>query len=371
MAIKVKHEGNVTSRITAAGAGGRGKRAADDGKAFAQIAASEAQAGNKQLQGAHASPVSPGHASAPLTHAAAGSAPGISHAPVGHAGTGGGSGGSRGSSSAGLGSGAGASRRLKVTGDKFFEKPDKESVWDWDSQQWKREYLPGEWEAEVQQRVGDVKNNQELEILDSKHKQAMELAEQASLLGRERDVLGAKLKLPGRVNPKPPPAIRSPFPSAMDGQTGTPPAELYNILDKLDPQLLDIRNQFEQGGIREPFDNAMSVALATLSNNGMNNGVTPNDLGSGGGTVGEVFDSLMLRRDGAAPAASPMPPQDELAGVYARGGSIYGGQDASGVKPLSWLRSQGTDVSAGGNSVEANAYADGIEGMINALMRRA
>ena len=165
MAIKVKHEGNVTSRITAATAGGRGKRASDDGKAWMQIAAQEAMAGNRQLQGAHASPVAPGHASAQLTHAPTGAAPGIMHAPSGGVHGRGGGGGGR--SGAGAGTGAGDStRRLKVTGNKFFERPDKESVWDQDSRQWVREYLPGEWEAEAQQRIGDVKNAQQKEMLD-------------------------------------------------------------------------------------------------------------------------------------------------------------------------------------------------------------
>ena len=93
MAIKVKHEGNVTSRITAAGAGGRGKRAAEDGRAFAQIAASEAQAENRQLQGAHASPVSPGQAHAQIIGAPSGGGGGggggghaqIIGSPLGHA----------------------------------------------------------------------------------------------------------------------------------------------------------------------------------------------------------------------------------------------------------------------------------------------
>lgn len=411
MAIKVKHEGNVTSRITAASAGGQGKRAADDGKAWAQIAAGEAQAANRQLQGAHASPVSPGHASAQLTHAPTGAAPGIMHAPSGGVHGGGGAGGGlsgRSLSGAGAGAGDSSRRRYKVTGDKFFNKPDKESVWDWDSRQWIREYLPGEWEAEAQQRIGDVKNSQELEILDARHKQEMERAEQDSLLGRERDILGAKLKSPPKPSENKKPPIQSPFPNAPekkppeqpapppvppkrgwvtitpsnptaaglryampDEQTGTSPAELYNTLDKIDPRLIDIREQFKNGGIQEPFDNAMSVALATLSSDGMSGGITPSDLGRGGnGTVGELFDAIRAQQGSTSPVASPMPTRDELASVYGSGGSIYERGGESGVKPLSWLRSPDMDVAAGGDSAAANAYADGMEGMINALMRR-
>lgn len=169
MAIKVKHEGNVTSRITAAAKGGRGKRAAEDGKAWAQIAAQEAQAGNRQLQGAHASPVSPGHASAQLTHAPTGGAPGISHAPVGHApATGGGGSGSGSGSRVRAGSGESGDLDLKVTGTDIFTRPDKESVWDNDTRQWKRKWLPGEKEAEAQQRVGDVKNAQQMALDESR-----------------------------------------------------------------------------------------------------------------------------------------------------------------------------------------------------------
>ena len=178
MAIKVKHEGNVTSRITAAAKGGRGKRAAEDGKAWAQIAAQEAQAGNRQLQGAHASPVSPGHASAQLTHAPTGAAPGIMHAPSGAIhGAGGGrrTGGAPVSGSrVHAGSGESGDLDLKVTGTDIFNRPDKESVWDQSTRQWKRKWLPGEKEAEAQQRVGDVKNAQQMALDESRN----ELAQQ-------------------------------------------------------------------------------------------------------------------------------------------------------------------------------------------------
>ena len=328
MAIKVKHEGNVTSRITAASAGGQGKRAADDGKAWAQIAAGEAQAANQQLQGAHASPVSPGHASAQLTHAPTGAAPGIMHAPSGVANLGGMGGAGR----TGTGSGTGAG---------------------------------------AQQRIGDVKNSQQMELLGYQHDNAMKRAEQNALLNMEREVLGAKLKLPGKITPQPQPAIRSPFATMPDEQTGTPPAELYNILDKIDPRLIDIREQFKNGGIQEPFDNAMSVALATLSSDGMSGGITPSELGRGGnGTVGEVFDAIMAQKGGGTPSPAPRTQSDWLSGVYGSGGSIYERGGESGVKPLSWLRSPDMDVAAGGDSAAANAYADGMEGMINALMRR-
>lgn len=48
----------------------------------------------------------------------------------------------------------------KITGTDWRVRPDKESVWREDTKQWSRRYLPGEKEAEIQQRVGDVKNSQ-------------------------------------------------------------------------------------------------------------------------------------------------------------------------------------------------------------------
>ena len=174
MAIKVKHEGNVTSRIVAAAKGGRGKRAAEEGKAWMQIAAQEAMAGNRQLNGAHASPVAPGHASAPLTHAPTGSAPGMMHAPSGGGGGGGRRGAGSGSSFRSGSGGGGGDLDLKVTGTDIFTRPDKESVWDQSTRQWKRKWLPGEKEAEAQQRVGDVKNSQQMTLDESRN----ELAQQ-------------------------------------------------------------------------------------------------------------------------------------------------------------------------------------------------
>lgn len=69
MAIKVKHEGNVTSRVVASAIGGKGRRDAEDSKALAQKAAQENIAANRQLQGAHASPSAPYSPQAQLGHA--------------------------------------------------------------------------------------------------------------------------------------------------------------------------------------------------------------------------------------------------------------------------------------------------------------
>jgi len=71
MAIKVKHEGNVTSRAVAGAIGGQARRNAEDSKALSQRAAQENMAANRPLGGAHASPAAPGHVSATPGHATA------------------------------------------------------------------------------------------------------------------------------------------------------------------------------------------------------------------------------------------------------------------------------------------------------------
>lgn len=75
MAIKVKHDGNVTSRIYASAAGGKGKRQSEDAIRLAQLQASAAGRGGGTGGGAHAG------ATAPTTHAP------TSHAQLGSTGS--------------------------------------------------------------------------------------------------------------------------------------------------------------------------------------------------------------------------------------------------------------------------------------------
>ena len=161
MAIKVKHEGSVASRMAASAEGGRAKRAME---AAALIKPTQIQT----LQAAHAS--APG-VSTP--HAQLISAPGhaqlVTAAPV-HGGRGGGGGGGGRSSSSPASSGG----DYKITGRDRNHRPDEESEWVWDNGgigstgKWMRKWLPGEKEAEAQQRIGDVKNRQMEELFDYK-----------------------------------------------------------------------------------------------------------------------------------------------------------------------------------------------------------
>lgn len=159
MAIKVKHEGSVASRMAASAEGGRAKRAME-------AAALVKPAPIQTLQPAHAS--APG-ASAP--HAQLIGAPGGgAHAQLiggggGLATLGGGGGrGVRGSGSSSSGGaspgGTSGASDYKITGSDPFKRPDEQSTWNPYTRQWIRNWLPGEKEAEAQQRVGDVKLEQ-------------------------------------------------------------------------------------------------------------------------------------------------------------------------------------------------------------------
>ncbi len=207
MAIKMKHEGSAASRLAAGADKGRAKRAME-AAAFAK--GRDIQ--QKTAATAHAS--APSISAAPVGHAQLIGAPGA--APLGHAPSagglgasvrfGGGYGGSGGGIAAprtvatsGISGGGVASpfglgksvqtstpkkpkitrfhsgsdlsgqqqnaqqakpaERMKVTGSSIFSRPDDASVWDPETKQWKRPYLPGEYEAEAKERIGRVEND--------------------------------------------------------------------------------------------------------------------------------------------------------------------------------------------------------------------
>lgn len=146
MAIKVKHDGNVTAQVMASAEGGRQKRAIETAK----LATNQPER-IQTLTPAHAGAAPINMAHAQTTHASPGA--GISNAPlVGGRGVGGSTGGAgalRSSSSSSQSGGA----DLKVTGVDRFRRPDNESVWNDYSSQWERKWLPGEKEAEAYDRM--------------------------------------------------------------------------------------------------------------------------------------------------------------------------------------------------------------------------
>ena len=188
MAIKVRHDGNNAAVIAAGAGSGRAKRRVETAK-LAQNTPQHIQT----LQPAHASAPGAGGGSAPLTHAPTGAS--VASAPLTHAPTptqmGGGGAGSRASSARGGGAGVDLGE-VKVTGNSFFTRPDKESQWNPATQRWERPWLPGEKEAEAAQRMNPVLaeraefqqalNDQSTE---SKMRLQGELAEQAAQRDRE------------------------------------------------------------------------------------------------------------------------------------------------------------------------------------------
>ena len=343
MAIKVKHEGSVASRMAASAEGGRAKRAME---AAALVKPTQIQT------------LQPAHASAPgvsTPHAQLISAPGhaqlVTAAPV-HGGRGGGGGGGRSPSAPATSSDG----DYKITGRDRSLRPDDESEWVWDNGgigstgKWIRKWLPGEKEAEALDRVGTVRNMQRKDIEGFLHGLLKDRAEQSSLLTTERNVMIARLKAMLGAPTVPGTAVKSPFSDAPAdtgaGDTGTGDAldkQQTAVMSELDDIAADAR---AKSGL--PQQPEQSDDLKML-------------VDSIAGQGGEVV----------ADAGGDTP--DDIAGVYANGGSIFGGQDGGdGGNALAWLR---PDESAGAPSVgddsaAADEFASSIGGLINALMRK-
>ena len=81
---------------------------------------------------------------------------------------------------------------------------------------------------------------------------------------------------------------------------------------------------------------------------------------------------LPIHKGGEVVADAGGDTSDDISGVYANGGSIFGGQDGGdGENALAWLR---PDEAAGEPSISGDAVADefasSMGDMINALMRK-
>ena len=351
MAIKVKHEGNVTSRITAATAGGRGKRAVDEGKAWMQIAAQQDIYGSRQLQGAHASPTAPGHATAPLTSAPTGSAPGILHAPSNGVGGGGGGGGR---ALSGGNGGGDSSDEWKITGRMKSFRPDDESEWDPWHGYWYRKWLPGEKEAEAQQRVGDVKNSQLAEILGLKHSFERDSAEQQALLNQEGKVNDAKMKTPpaGKV-----PALQTPFPTAPGGPT--PP-------NAPTPPVGTGKDTITPAGQSSDLQKQIATVLTSVSKPGSSPEPeakpTAEQPDGGQDQLANLADAIAQQSGGQAPKGP-----DDIMSIYANGGSVFGERPKEGENASpAWspFALPNMDAAAGGSDAfAANEYSNYLGGM--------
>ena len=155
MAIKVRHEGNLTSRVVAGQGSGAAKRAMESAALIRPRQVQLTHAATAQAHAPSGGGVQLIHA--PLGGGGGGGAP-LIHAPA-HSGYGSGasrsgSGASRSSASGGE---SGAGGDYKVTGTSILKRPDDESQWDpGNGGRWIRKWLPGEKEAEAKARIGAV-----------------------------------------------------------------------------------------------------------------------------------------------------------------------------------------------------------------------
>ena len=276
----------------------------------------------------------------------------------------------------------------KVTGTNRSIRPDDESVWIERTGQWQRKWLPGEKEAEAQRRIGDVRVDQEKEILDHRHKQSRENAEQNSLLGIERSIIDSILKLP----PKPgtsTPAIKTPYPSVPE-QTppeGKQPEQTPPVTEPkkpgtititpVNPTVAGLRDALLGGaggadgnGLQNQFKSAMAAVEATLADARRKTGVsspnptTPN----GSDALRALADSITGQNGGGSLNGAQT---EDIGSVYARGGSIFGAQDGGGNdRPMSWLYPGADEIEDGGASPVSDEYASSIGGLINMFTRR-
>lgn len=281
--------------------------------------------------------------------------PAITHAPS-HISNLGGIGGTRGAGSLrGASTGAtDSSGEWKVTGTDRFRRPDKDSVWDQNSLQWIRRWLPGEKEAEAQQRIGDVKNSQLAEILGIKHSFEKDSAEQAALLNQEGKVIDAKIKAPPAGQT---PALRTPFPTAPGGPTPpnapTPPIGTSKVTITPAGQIPDLQKQFA----------TILTSVSTPGSSPAPEVKTVEEQNDGGqNQLANLADAIAQESGGYAPEGP-----DDIMGIYANGGSVFGEKpkQGEGAGPaLTPFALPDMDTAAGGSDAfAANEYSNYLGGM--------
>ncbi len=214
---------------------------------------------------------------------------------------------------------------------------------------------------------------------ERRHAMRMRENEQSSLLASERSVLQAKLNAPPQTRSQgamasplapsvPASPIKSPFSSAPTLANGGQPsvagrglADSRQLLGMLGGALAPTATAAaEKYGdtIKKQMDNAMSVVGDVLRK--MKSGFEVPPDGGGDGS-----DAMRLPDSAVDAPPAPSQQEDDVASVYAGGGSMFGGQlSASG--PLAYLRpAQG----AYDTDVQSKEYADGLGGLMGALLR--
>lgn len=358
MAIKVRHDGNAAATAVAGVGSGTAKTRIETAK-LAQnqpqhvhtLSPAHASAPGASAPGimsaGHATAPSAGGGSAPLTHAPTGAS--AATAPLTHAPTPTGGGARSSLPSGGAGSGV-AGGEYKVTGTSIFDRPDKDSIWDpGNGGRWIRPWLPGEKEAEAADRMTPVL----AERLDMKTAAERELAEQQSLLSTERDIAKAKLNAPAKRENPFTAAIKTLFPSAPGAATpaqGAQPKGTVTIKPS-DAGTLSLQDQL--AAVKSTLSNALLKAKANVG--APQNAAPPN----GDDTLRLLEDSVR----GGAPASSGQ--ADDIASVYASGGSMFGGQSVTGG-PLAYLRPTQGEY---GMDAQSEEVASSLGGLMGALLR--
>ena len=209
---------------------------------------------------------------------------------------------------------------------------------------------------------------------DRLHEQALTRAEQSSLLAMERDIAKARLNAPAMPESPLMAAIRSLFPSApalpapaataepqQKGTVSIRPAVdgKVSMYDRVKDLFLGSGDASPVDGLKGLIDDADSVLRDVLAKAKTGFGLPSNN------PVGNGSDTLRMLENLGGGTEAPVQQPDDIASVYAGGGSVFGQGSVTGG-PLDYLR---TPADGGDAGLESDEYASSMGGMIGALLR--
>lgn len=279
MAIKVKHEGNVTSRVVAANMGGQAESSQKQALSMAQKSAGENAAANRQLQGAHASAPNAPTSSAQLTHASPGSIAAPKYDP--------------------------RYAEFMVTGVDPNKRPDDISEWDSDKQVWKKRQRPGDYDADALARRFAVA--QDYGFGNRIRANIADIAKQPSV--------------DGAIQPQPPSAP-APVPSPQGGNSEVLEVlqqQKDNAIQALASSVAQKARGFVPGAEQPSFRDPSKIGLFNFSSLFGGN-QQPQPQTDGGSGIGAGITPP------AAPQTRPLPDGTpfDFGGMYGGGGKFYG-----------------------------------------------
>ncbi|MBQ4199848.1 MAG: hypothetical protein II649_08190 [Kiritimatiellae bacterium] len=336
MAIKVKHEMNAAPAAAAGLASGRAKRSMDTARMFASGGGSRGGGG---AQGATAHVISPGGASA---HVVGAHAPGVTDW-----------------------TGMRKENEAQARERKILAQMNNDAVMDRqvaaDDAAMERDAAQHDFQMERDAAQHGFQTERDA----AQHGYARELAESKSLLDIERAAKLEQLKLPPMPSKQPQAPVKSGFPTSPE-------------YDRLRNVLLGNAGDTDAGNkLGDLLSGAFSVVRDALAKAKARFGM-PSDAAPSSGIPDKAYDynvydkmkNLLLGGTGE-PGVKDAPPsgaaRDDIANVYAGGGTVFGQGSATGG-PLDYLRPSGGDGVFGAESEE---YASSIGGMIGAFLRMA